>query len=306
MKLERPEIVRPPSELRSYFLYLTSGCSNNTCTFCRWNGSSLKVRAVDEIKAEIDALSLYLAHGIYNPAMGGLTPYWDGKGLFLQDADALVYPFPKLKNVLEYLNERLPSIGRIASYAAPKDILRRTPDELKTLKELGLGILYTGLESGSDKVLQAVKKGANSSQMIEASRKTREAGIILSVSMILGLAGTGASEEHAIQTGRVLSEMDPEYAAALTLTLTPETPLYQEWIDGSFHPLSPFQSLEELKMIVEHSDLTDCYFSSTHASNYVTIRGRLPEAKARMISELEEVLARRDPALLRPEFLRGL
>ncbi len=306
MEFERPQIVRPPSEWASYFLPLTRGCSNTTCTFCAWHGSRLRVRKLEEVKAEIDALAVLVRHGIYSSAVGGLTQYWDGKKFFLQDADALVYPYPKLVEILQHLKEKFPGFERVACYATPRDILRRTRDELKMLRNLGLGIFYTGLESGSDSVLQRVRKRVNSSEMIEAGRKAREAGIQLSVSLILGLAGAAASEEHAIQTARVLSAIDPEYAAALTITLVPGTPLHQEWSEGNFQPPTPFQSLEELKTLVEQLDLTNCFFSSAHAVNYLNIRGRLPQDKARLVRELDAVLDKRDPALLRPEFLRRL
>jgi len=268
--------------------------------------ANLKQARLDQVKAEIDALALFMKHGIHSSAIGGMTPYWDGRRFFLQDADALVYPYPKLVEILKHLNERVPTLERVASYATPKDILRRTPNELKELRELGLGILYTGLESGSDGVLQKVGKGASSSEMIEAGRKVKDAGIQVSVSVILGLTGTEASEDHAIQTARVLSAIDPEYAAALTMTMVPNTPLYREWQEGSFHPLTPFEYLEELKLIVERLDLSDCLFSSAHATNYWTVRGRLSQDKARIVRELEGILATRDPSLLRPEYLRGM
>jgi len=197
-------------------------------------------------------------------------------------------------------------LERIACYATPQDILRRKSGELKILKELNLGIFYTGLESGSDIVLQKVAKGVNSNQMVEAARKTKEFGILSSVTVLLGLGGVEGSEEHAIATARILSEMDPEYGGALTLTLVPGVPLYREWKEGHFHILSPFQSLEELKLIIENSDFSNCFFSSLHASNYQAVRGRLPQDKQRMLGEIEYVLTRRDPSLLRPEYLRGL
>jgi len=231
---------------------------------------------------------------------------WDGKRIFLQDGNALVYPFPKLKEVLTYLNEKLPSIERIGTYATPQDILRRTVEELQELKRLKLGIFYTGLETGDDELLEKVGKGVNSQQIVEAGRKAKEAGIILSLTIILGLGGIEGSQKHAIETARVLTEIDPEYVGALTLMLVPGTPLYEQWEQGEFHPLSPFQSLTELKSIIENSNFTNCFFSSMHASNYLSVRGRLPQDKARVLKKLNQVLAARDPALLRPEFLRGL
>jgi radical SAM superfamily enzyme YgiQ (UPF0313 family) len=238
---------------------------------------------------------------VYDIAQG-----WDGKKVFLQDGDALVYPFPKLREVLQHLNEKLPSVERIGTYATPQDILRRGLDELKELRQLKLDIFYTGLESGDDELLRKIGKKITSDEFIEAGKKVKEAGITFSVTIILGLGGIEGSQKHALETARVLTEIDPDYVGALTLTFVPGTPLYEQWQRGEFHPLSPFQSLEELKLVIENSSFTDCFFSSMHASNYLSVRGRLPQDKERMLRKIEAVLAARDPALLRPEFLRGL
>jgi radical SAM superfamily enzyme YgiQ (UPF0313 family) len=309
-KFERPDIFRPPSERESYFLPLTSGCSNNTCTFCGLYGCKLRLRDVREVKREIDALSIYVRNGVRladtDNIVYAVAQRWDGRRVFLQDGDAAVYPFPKLVEALKYLNEKFPDLERVGSYATPQDILRRSVDELKKLKELKLSIFYTGIESGDDEVLLKIGKGVNSSQMIEAGRKAKAAGITLSLTVILGLGGVEGSRKHVLETARVLSAIDPEYAGALTLTLVPGTPLWQEWQHGTFHPITPFESLEELKGIIENSSFTDCFFSSMHASNYLSVRGRLPQDKERMLKELERVLSKKDPSLLRPEFLRGL
>jgi radical SAM superfamily enzyme YgiQ (UPF0313 family) len=310
MSFTRPSIIRPPSEWRSYFLPLTSGCSNNTCTFCAYYGSKLQIRDVADVKAEIDAVALFTRSGIRLPPIPkvvyAVAQDWDGRRIFLQDGDALVYPFPKLLENLQYTNEKLPGVERIATYATPQDILHRSVDELKELGQLKLGILYTGLETGDDELLQKIGKGVSSDQVIEAGKRVKDAGISFSVTVIFGLGGIEGSKKHVLETARVLTEIDPDYVGALTLTLVPGTPLYQEWERNEFHPLSPFQSLEELKSIIENSDFTDCFFSSMHASNYLSVRGRLPQDKERMLKQLEKVLAARQPSLLRPEFLRGL
>jgi radical SAM superfamily enzyme YgiQ (UPF0313 family) len=309
-KFERPDIFRPPSERESYFLPLTSGCSNNTCTFCGLYGCKLRLRDVRDVKKEIDALSMYVRHGVRLPDIDNIVyaiaQRWDGRRVFLQDGDAAVYPFPKLVEALQYLNEKFPDLERIGSYATPQDILRRSVEELRKLKELKLGIFYTGIESGDDEVLLKIGKGVNSSQMIEAGRKAKEAGITLSLTVILGLGEVEGSRKHVLETARVLSAIDPEYVGALTLTLVPGTPLWQECERGTFHPITPFETLEELRWLIENSSFTDCFFSSMHASNYLSVRGRLPQDKERMIGQLELVLKKKDPALLRPEFLRGL
>ena len=307
---ERPDIIRPPSEWRSYFLPLTSGCSNNTCAFCNYYGARLRIREVDEVKQEIDALSLYMKHSISLPSVSSIVyiiaQQWDQKRIFLQDGDALVYPYNKLVEVLLYVNERFPYLERIGTYATPQDILRRSQQELETLRELKLSIFYTGVESGNDEVLRNVGKGVNYQQVVEAGRRVKQAGITFSVTVILGLGGVEGSRQHSLETARILTDIDPDYAGALTLTLVPDTPLYERWQKGDFHPINPFQSLEELKTIVEESNFSNCFFSSMHASNYFSIRGRLPDKKEKMLRELEDVLATRDPSCLRPEFLRGL
>ena len=310
MRFERPDIIRPPSEWKSYFLPLTRGCSNNTCLFCNYYGARLQIRDLDDVKREIDALAAYTRKGIYLPGVSRIVyeigSSWDGKMVFLQDGDALVYPFPGLREALHYLNEKLPDIERTSTYATPRDILRRNQAELRELKELKLSIFYMGVESGDGKVLQKMGKGVGRQELIEAGKKAKEAGITLSVTVILGLGGVEGSEEHALETAKILNEIDPHYGGALTLTLHSGTPLSEQWKQGKFHPVSPFQSLEELKMIIENSSFTDCFFSSMHASNYLSVRGRLPKDKERMLKQIEVVLAKRDPSLLRPEFLRGL
>lgn len=308
---ERPRIIRPPSEWRSYFLPITSGCSNARCTFCNYYyGSRLRIRNAEEVKQEIDALYLYMRHGILVPSMPSiiyeLADTWDGKRIFLQDGDALIYPFKRLRDILEYLNEKFPDLERVSAYATPQDLLRRSVEELKVLRELKLSILYMGLESGSDEVLAKIRKGVDSHAMVEAAKRAKAASITLSVTVILGLAGHDGSQEHALATARVLSQMDPEFVGALTLTLVPPAPLYTDWREGKFKALTPFESLEELRLMIEHSHFTDCFFSSTHASNYFTVKGRLPREKEQMLSQLDEILRKRDPNLLRPEYLRGL
>lgn len=309
-KFQRPDILRPPSEWDSYYLPLTHGCSSNTCTFCSFYGSRLQVRDIAEVKAEIDALAMYTKHGIHTPGISSIVysiaREWDGRKVFLQDGDALAYPFPKLLETLDYLNTKFPDIERIASYATPQDIMRRTAAELKQLKIRRLGILYMGVESGDDEVLKATGKGVTHDQIIQAGRKVRESGIALSVTVILGLAGVEGSDRHSHETARILTELDPDYAGALTLILVPGTPIYQQVEQGTFHLITPLQSLEELRVIVAESNFSNCFFSSMHASNYLSIRGRLPGDKQRMLKQLDEVCARKDPALLRPEFMRAL
>ncbi|MDD5094319.1 MAG: radical SAM protein, partial [Dehalococcoidia bacterium] len=262
MKFQRPEIFRPPSEWDSYFLPLTRGCSNSSCTFCGHYGKKLQIREVEEVKQEVDALALFRTSGFRLPTMPpimyAIARDWKGKRIFFQDGDALVYPFPKLRQVLQYANEKLPFVERYGCYATPQDILRRSPDELKELRELKLGIFYTGVESGDDDILKHIGKGVDSRQIIEAGRKAKEAWIDFSATVILGLGGIEESDKHALATARILTEIDPAYAGALTLTFIPGTPLHEEGKRGEFHPITPFRSLEELKIMMENSSFGDC------------------------------------------------
>jgi len=294
----------------SYYLPLTSGCSNNTCIFCYYYGSKLQMRDMDEVKAEIDALKLFKTQGLaipgISPVVYQLASQWDGRRVFLQDGDALVYPLPRLLEALDYLNERFPNLERIAVYATAQDIMRRSVEELRQLGERKLSILYIGLESGDDDILKAIGKNSTSTEMVEAARRVKEAGLTLSVMVILGLGGVELSDRHATATARVLSEMDPEYGAALTLTVVPGTPLHDLIERHEFEPISPFQSLQELRTIIASLDVTSCFFSSMHASNYLTLRGTLPGDREKMLAQIDRVLDKRDPSMLRPEGFRGL
>jgi radical SAM superfamily enzyme YgiQ (UPF0313 family) len=310
MQFERPDIIRPPSEWRDYFLPLTRGCSNNTCTFCNRWGEKLHLRDLEDVKKEIDALALFMGRGLtlpeISPMVYAVAQEWDGNDVFLLDSDALVYPFPKLKEALEYLNLKLPDIRRIGAYATAQDILRRTVGELKELQALKLGILYIGLESGDDEVLKKVCKNVTAAQVVEAVKKVKAAGILTSVTVILGLGGKEGSANHALATAKALSEMDPDYAGALTMTLVPGTPMYDDAASGKFHLITPFESLQELLTVVKNANFSNCFFSSMHASNYFSVRGTLPQDKEKMVKALEQIIKKGDPNTLRPEFLRGL
>jgi radical SAM superfamily enzyme YgiQ (UPF0313 family) len=307
---QRPDIIRPPSEWRSYYLPLTAGCSNNTCTFCNFYGLKLQIRDKAEVKAEIDAVARFLHNGIITSGQPRIlyaqAQEWDGRQIFLQDGDALVYPLSELKEILGYINEKLPHVERIAAYGTARDILKLSVDELKELKQLKLGILYIGLESGDDEVLKHIDKRMTAEEIIRAGQMIKQAGILSSVTVILGLGGPEGSKRHTTATAKALTAMDPDYVGALTLTLIPGTPLYNEVKEGKFKLITPMESIKELLAIIKQSSFTNCFFSSMHASNYFNVRGTLPKDKDRMIRQLEEIIASNNPALLRPEYLRGL
>jgi radical SAM superfamily enzyme YgiQ (UPF0313 family) len=200
----------------------------------------------------------------------------------------------------------LRNLERVGIYANAKDILRKDIEELKALKDLGLGIVYLGLESGDPGVLKRIKKNTTIDQLIHAAKRVKESGILLSVTVILGLGGVEGSQRHAIETGKVLSEMDPDYVGALSLMIDPGTPIEKEIQAGKLVLPTPFGLIQELEWMVTHCRFTHCFFASNHASNYLPLRIRMPEEKEKALQQIREVLRRKDPDLLRPEYLRAL
>jgi len=283
-------IFRPPSEADSLILQVTVGCSYNRCTFCgAYRGKRFRIKSFDEIKEDVDELSRY-----------------NIRRVFLADGDALSIPQKELLQLLSYLKARATGLERVGIYANAKDILRKDVQELKALKDLGLGILYLGLESGDPEVLKRIKKNATVDQLIRAGRRVKESGILLSVTVILGLGGVERSQAHAVETGKVLSEMDPDYVGALSLMIVPGTPIAKEIETGSLVLPTPFGLIQELEGMITHCQFTNCFFASNHASNYLPLRIQMPEQKEEALRRIREVLRRKDPELLRPEYLRAL
>jgi radical SAM superfamily enzyme YgiQ (UPF0313 family) len=291
--MDNTVVIRPPSEANSLLLPVTIGCSHNKCTFCgTYYNFEFRVRSLEDIKKDIEAIAQGYTQSV--------------RRVFLENGDALICPQLVMVEVLKHLRQRFPYLERIGTYATPKSALIKSVDELRELNKLGLKIAYLGVETGDENLLQRVRKGASYDQIVEAGRKLKQAGITTSVTVILGLAGIEGSEQHAIATGKILTDIDPDFAGALTLMLTPGTPLYNDWKKGRFSPISPFQSLVELKLIVENSDFTRCFFTSNHASNYLPIRAQLPERKSELIRLIDDVLSSQDTSRLRPESMRAL
>ncbi len=286
-------IVRPPSEASSFLLPVTIGCSNNKCTFCgTYTGIKFRIRHLEDIKQYIDKVAQNYS--------------WSVRQVFLENGDALIAPQHMLVEVLKHLNQRFPYLDRIGTYATPRAALIKSIDELKELNNLNLKIAYLGVETGDEELLRKIRKGATYDQVVEAGRKLKQAGITTSVTVILGLGGVEGSENHALNTARILSDIDPDFAGALTIMLVPGTPLHQEWKEGRFSLISPFQALEELKLIIQTSNFTNCFFTANHASNYLPIKVWLPKQKKEVIKLMEDLLTRRDMSQLRPEFTRAL
>jgi radical SAM superfamily enzyme YgiQ (UPF0313 family) len=226
--------------------------------------------------------------------------------VFLADGDALIIAQEKLLAITHYLNEKLPKLQRIGIYGNVKSIQRKSVDQLKALKADKLSIVYLGIESGDNETLQRVSKGTKYNQIVAAAQKIKQAGIKLSVTILLGVAGVERSLIHAKETARLLTKIQPDFVGALTLMILPEAPLSRLVEEGQFSLPSPLQLLQELRTMIAESDLKSCLFFSNHASNYLPIRARLPKEKGKSVQLIDEVLKSRDMALLKPEYLRAL
>jgi radical SAM superfamily enzyme YgiQ (UPF0313 family) len=283
-------IIRPPSEANSIILQVTVGCSHNKCTFCgTYKGERFQIKDESIIDADIR----YAAQN-----------YSFLRRLFLADGDALIIPQPKLRWIFTRIREEMPWIQRIGLYGNAKSILRKSPEELQELQGLGLGIVYLGLESGDSEVLKEIHKGVGPERMIETGRRVRAAGIKLSVTVLLGIAGRDRSLAHARATGEVLSAMDPNYVGALTLMVLPNTELGQKVRDGEFELMEPLELLTELREMLSHTNLSLGLFLANHASNYLPLKVRMPAGKEEALRLIDEALVGR--VRLKPEWLRAL
>jgi radical SAM superfamily enzyme YgiQ (UPF0313 family) len=284
-------IIRPPSEAYSLLLQVTVGCSHNRCTFCgTYRQKKFKIKPVERIEKDLKEA----------------RTYGHVEKLFLCDGDALIIPQPRLAEILLMIKRYLPMLERIGSYANTKSILRKSVDDLKKLKELGLKIIYLGVETGNAELLKKIDKGATREQMIEAAKRIKAAGIELSVTVILGIGGIEKSVEHAMDTASLLADMDPDYVGALTLMLVPQTELYEDYIAGRFVLPDKIGFIRELYLMIANSNFTDCYFTSNHASNYLPIKARLPGQKEIIMKMIGSVIEEKDVSRMRPEYLRGL
>lgn len=283
-------VYRPPSEANSILLQVTTGCSHNKCTFCgMYKGQRFSIKPDAIVDADIDYAAQHF-------------PF--ARRLFICDGDALIVPQQRLLAILTQIKEKLPQITRVGIYANTKGLRMKTEAELVELRQHGLGILYMGLESGDDLTLAQMNKGADAATMIAMGRKAKGSGIPLSITVLLGIAGIERSTQHAMETGRVLSAIDPEYVGALSLMLEPGTELAKRSQAGDFAMPDPMTMLMELRTIIEHTTLSDGLFHANHASNYLPIRAKLPEEKAETLALIDAALA--GSLALKPEYLRAL
>ena len=285
-------IYRPPSEADSLILQVTIGCSHNKCTFCgSFKDKKFRLRTLEEVREDVEEAKAYARYI---------------RKVFIADGDALVIPQKRLIPIIELIRDAFPKLERIGIYGNTKSILKKSVEELKALKELGVRIIYLGIESGDQVVLDRVYKGTTLEKTTEAARRVKEAGIILSVTVLLGLGGVERSTIHAEETGKFLSKIDPDYVGALSVIIVPGTPLAFEVKRGTFEVPNPYMLLEELAIMIKHTNVTHTFFASNHASNYLPVKAWLPEEKEKILKSIQYVLNRKDPSLLRPEFMRAL
>ena len=291
-------IFRPPSEAESLLLQVTVGCSHNACTYCAMyddpDQRRFRIKPWATVAADIEEAGRLADRGL---------PI---RRVFLCDGDALILATAHLERVLQALHRRLPLLRRVGVYGDARSILRKSVGELTRLRELGLGIVYHGVESGDDEVLTRVNKGSTADEAVAAGERLRAAGIRHSVMVMLGLGGDERSAAHAAATAGLLTALDPPYVGALTTTLVPGTPLHEAARRGQFRLPDPWTMLEELRTMIRDARFSRCRFHSNHASNYVPLSLNLPTDRERALDLLGAVLDRRRPDDLKPEGLRGL
>lgn len=282
--------IRPPSEAYSILLQVTVGCSHNKCTFCgTYTGKRFRIKEDRIILSDILFASKYMKRQ---------------DRVFLMDGDALIIPQQRLMWVLDRIREHLPWVRRVGAYANAKSIKMKSPEELIQLKKNGLGILYLGVETGDAELLKEIRKGTSAEHLINMGRKVRDAGIKLSVTVLLGIAGRERSLEHARATGELLSAMDPNYVGALTVMLIPGTPLHEDFTSGKFELPDERGFLLELREMIAHTNLSRGLFFSNHASNYLPVKARLPKGKQQALDQIDGAL--KGKIGLRPEWMRAL
>jgi len=290
MRYELP-LYRPPSEAQSYILQATIGCSWNKCVYCdMYRSKDFRVRELSETLADLREAGRRARHAIDK--------------LFVADGDALVLSMDHWRAILGAAAESLPQLRQVSCYATANNLLEKTADELSELRGFGLSLVYIGPESGDELTLKRIVKGASFDDHVEAAKKAHAAGMQVSAIALLGVGGSARSEEHAHATARLVTEMDPEYFAALTTSVVPETPLARMRDKGFFELPSVARMLQELRILVEEARPTDALFRTNHASNHLPLGGRLPRDRVAICRAIDAALAGEIP--LRPDSLRGL
>ena len=284
------KVYRPPSEAYSLIVQVTYGCSHNRCAFCEmYDDKHFSMRPMQEIREDFE-----LARRVYHRV----------DRVFLADGDALMRRTEDLVEILGLVYGLFPECERVTCYASPASLQVKSEDDLRLLRQKGLKMVYMGLESGCDAVLERMRKGHTAAAIVAAGQKARQAGLALSVTAISGLGSRELLRDHAVDTARAVSEMKPDYLGLLTLMVPHGTPL-EGWVkDGSFTVLGPLEVLKETELFLQHVDSEGTVFRANHASNYLTLKGTLNGDREALLAQIRAALeGRRD---LKPEFLRAL
>ena len=283
------KVYRPPSEAYSLIIQVTYGCSHNRCAFCdMYDDKHFSMRPMEEIREDFE-----LARRVYRRV----------ERVFLADGDALMRKTDDLVQILGLIYGLFPECQRVTCYASPTSLQIKSEEELRLLREKGLKMVYMGLESGCDAVLERMDKGHTAAQIIAAGQKARRSGLQLSVTAISGLGSRELWREHAVETAQAFNAMNPEYIGLLTLMVEPGTPL-EKWVrEGSFYVLKPVEVMQEMELFLQHIDSHGSVFRMNHASNYLTLKGTLNQDRERLLQQVRQGLAGRG---LKDEFLRGL
>lgn len=270
-------VYRPPSEAYSLIIQVTLGCSHNKCAFCNmYKAKKFSITPIEQVMED-----LAWARAKYSRI----------ERIFLADGDALILPTDHLLRILDFIRTEFPECERVSTYASPRSILGKTAQDLKRLREAGLAMAYLGLETGNDALLTKINKGVTVAQQVECGQKLKEAGMILSVTAINGLAGSnGDWEAHAVDTAQALSAMKPDYIALLTLRIYTGTPM-AKWIeDGELVMPQPMELIRETRLLLSEIDAEGSVFRSNHASNYLVLKGTLNRDREAMIAQCDAAL----------------
>ncbi|MDZ7859544.1 MAG: radical SAM protein [Candidatus Krumholzibacteriota bacterium] len=282
---------RPPSEANSLILQATIGCSHNRCLFCyMYRGKRFRVRKWEDLKRDIDQSSRLLP---------------DTRRVFLADGDAFVLSRERLEQILDYLNESFPRLNRVSCYASPDNLIKKSVKGMKRLRDRKLTIIYYGIETGDADLLRKIDKGAGPEEIEEGCGKAASAGIKLSATVILGLAGKKGSLRHAEETSTLVSRINPRYLSVLTLMLGQHSSQYERQMGDGFEFNSPVDDIRELRTLIGGLDVDRCIFRSNHVSNYLSLKGVLKKNKKELIETIDCALE--NPQIyLRNEPMRGL
>lgn len=269
-------VFRPPAEARSAIIQATLGCSWNKCAFCEmYTSKNFKVKNIEVLKKEIEVLSKY---------------YSGAKKIFLADGNAFVLSASKLIPILNEINTQFERIQRVSSYALPKDILNKSEAELKQLKELGLKLLYIGIETGDDELLKMINKGETFNSTVEGILKAHDAGIDTSIMIINGLGGQIFSEQHALNSAQIINRISPKFLSTLTLSLPYGLKHFTEKFKGEYQQQTIVELHEELKLFIQNLELHNVIYRSDHISNNLLLKGNLGRDKELLIDQLNKAI----------------